>query len=500
MGSPYTSQAIADYNVSPPTDDGSQVAANQVQWSKHKDKLADPIKNLAESINSAVGSAFEAVYDTTAEETAAGVTPTDFTYLPPDIRRYGAAVDGATDDYDAIVDALDAYDIAFIPAGTTIVGTTITLTANQILQGQGWRQTFLTADSGLTSDLIIVDDRCLIRDMQISGTGTKGTTNGIKTADTGARWNVENITVNNFVNGFNLQACWIVSIRNFIIQACTDGIYVNNDDNYDDPVNAVNLHGGEIASCSQSGIHFEQGAGGTFGVNNFNCFGVTIEPSGTYGVWVENVGVQTMLFSGCYFEACGDAIYRQDTGVNSVTFQSCLLFVDNDAADKGIDITAGTTENLILIGNEIDRGAGSSATEAIDIGASATVNNAVLMANTWDDAALVFVNDGTGVVTAIADERLGTKIPEVESISAGNQVANSNNFMGKVSFGSLDTTKAVSFGTNEDDADYRVDVFGFDWDHGAVWATSQTTSGFTINITTARGSGSREIYWQIYRR
>lgn len=51
MTNPYTTQTIADYNTSPPADDASAVASNQLFWSKHKDKLADPIKTLAEAID-----------------------------------------------------------------------------------------------------------------------------------------------------------------------------------------------------------------------------------------------------------------------------------------------------------------------------------------------------------------------------------------------------------------------------------------------------------------
>ncbi len=54
MGAKYTTQAIANYNATPPADDGSEVAANQVSWAKHKTKLADPIKTLAEAINTAL--------------------------------------------------------------------------------------------------------------------------------------------------------------------------------------------------------------------------------------------------------------------------------------------------------------------------------------------------------------------------------------------------------------------------------------------------------------
>jgi hypothetical protein len=48
---PFTSVSITGYNSSPPPDDGSQTSANKVEWAKHKTKLADPLKALAEGIN-----------------------------------------------------------------------------------------------------------------------------------------------------------------------------------------------------------------------------------------------------------------------------------------------------------------------------------------------------------------------------------------------------------------------------------------------------------------
>ena len=62
---PYTSQAISGYNASPPPDDGSQVAANKVEWAKHKTKLADPIKTLSEAVNSQCVAAFGSLVLTT---------------------------------------------------------------------------------------------------------------------------------------------------------------------------------------------------------------------------------------------------------------------------------------------------------------------------------------------------------------------------------------------------------------------------------------------------
>jgi hypothetical protein len=439
------------------------------------------------------------LYPQTSNESTAGVTPTNYEYEPADIRRYGAVVDGSTDDYTAVNNALTAYNTVYFPEGTTVVGTTITLSENQNIVGEGWRQSEIKADTGLTTSLVIIDDRCMIKDVLLSGTGSKATSNGVKTADTAARWRLSSVTISNFVNGLNLQACWIATIDHLECRSCTDGIYVNNVDNYDDPVNAINIIGGEIAACSQSAIHFEQGAGGAFSVNNFNIYGMAIEPSGTYGAWNEDVAINSIKFDGCYFEACGAACWKQDASVGTIAFNSCLLNVFTTATDKAIDVTAGTTDAFIVTACEFDRAAGSSATEGVDFGASAVVKNAIFIGNVWD-ASLSLVNDmaSGNHVFSIGDETHGTKFPGVDSISGGTD-PNSAQWMGKETFGSADTTKAVTIAT-EADATYRVNVFGFDWDYGTYWITSQTTSGFTININTARGSGSREVYWQLYRR
>ena len=64
---PYTSQSISGYNSSPPPDDGTQTAANQLSWAKHKTKLADPVKTLAEGINTAVSATFAKTINTDAD-------------------------------------------------------------------------------------------------------------------------------------------------------------------------------------------------------------------------------------------------------------------------------------------------------------------------------------------------------------------------------------------------------------------------------------------------
>jgi hypothetical protein len=74
MSAPYVSQAISNYNTSPPPDDGSTGADNEVDWSFIKTKIGDPIKVLSEAINTAAVSGFAKVLG------GVGVTSTATTY------------------------------------------------------------------------------------------------------------------------------------------------------------------------------------------------------------------------------------------------------------------------------------------------------------------------------------------------------------------------------------------------------------------------------------
>lgn len=61
------------------------------------------------------------IYARTAAEIAAGVTPTDYRYAPGDVRRYGAALDGVTND-------TSAFSSAVACGGTTVIEGGILLT------------------------------------------------------------------------------------------------------------------------------------------------------------------------------------------------------------------------------------------------------------------------------------------------------------------------------------------------------------------------------------
>lgn len=71
MGTKYSSVTVSGYNASPPADDGSQVASNQVTWAKSKTKLGDPLNTAIASINSTLVTALDAsVRAVTSADTA----------------------------------------------------------------------------------------------------------------------------------------------------------------------------------------------------------------------------------------------------------------------------------------------------------------------------------------------------------------------------------------------------------------------------------------------
>ena len=54
MGTKYSTIPISGYNASPPADDASEVESNKVKWATIKPKLADPIKDRQDAIDTAL--------------------------------------------------------------------------------------------------------------------------------------------------------------------------------------------------------------------------------------------------------------------------------------------------------------------------------------------------------------------------------------------------------------------------------------------------------------
>ena len=436
----------------------------------------------------------------TSEESAAGLLWVDNRYEPQDTRRYGALIDGTTDDIQAYTNGFLAYDTLYMPEGTSSIASDLQLAANKSLIGQNWRSSILSLSGVGTS--LLMNDHTTLEDMKVVGADTN--TNGVHCAATASRWLIQRVNIGNCVNGLTLENTWIGSVIDCLIRDCTDAIHVGNSLNGDGPVNAIRIVGGEIAA-STYGIHFDNDSNGNTSINAFTVREMAIEPSGTYGVWIESQSIGSLAFRDVYWEDCGAACLRQDVGAQCIAVEGGLMDIGASSGgastDAGVEITGGITDSFIFDGVEVDRRSGSTATDAIRIDSGTTVRMTIKQ-GTRGDGALVVNNNSTTAGTAITYERSDftsgqSKYPSVLSIGAGSR-NNSNQWIQADTILSGNTTLAVTI-TTEPDADYEVDCFDFAHDMGGYWITSKTTTGFTFNVNTAPG-GNSEFHYMIVRR
>lgn len=131
---PYSPPSLSEFNASPPSDDGSQVESNSLQWARDiVAKIGAPLKTFAEAINTAVKNQFDVTpdYSRTQAEIDANVVPINTKIKPGHVLRYGAVGDGVASDHQAVIDCLKANNAAHFPGGLTYgltsqIATTIT--------------------------------------------------------------------------------------------------------------------------------------------------------------------------------------------------------------------------------------------------------------------------------------------------------------------------------------------------------------------------------------
>lgn len=74
MAAPYSPVTVTNYNLNPPADDGSVTPENQLNWSKHKGKIGDPLKTAIESTQTNLTTAFAKLVG------GGGVLPSSISY------------------------------------------------------------------------------------------------------------------------------------------------------------------------------------------------------------------------------------------------------------------------------------------------------------------------------------------------------------------------------------------------------------------------------------
>lgn len=96
----------------------------------------------------------QATYVRTAAEIAATVTPTDYTYPPGDIRRYGGDPTGAANSVTAATNAISAAGACFIDGGTYKFSTAYTPAGSLVLGPTG----IINATAVLTLDYMLLGE------------------------------------------------------------------------------------------------------------------------------------------------------------------------------------------------------------------------------------------------------------------------------------------------------------------------------------------------------
>ena len=129
MSNPFTAVTVSSaYNQSPPSDDGSATATNQLQWSKHKTKLTDPLKTAIESINTNSIAGFAKRLGSTISEHAVS-----YQILPTDQGKFFRGTATLTFTLPAVADAGEGLPLVIVNTGTGVV--TIDGNASELING-----------------------------------------------------------------------------------------------------------------------------------------------------------------------------------------------------------------------------------------------------------------------------------------------------------------------------------------------------------------------------
>lgn len=113
MSNPYTAPSLSGYNATPPSNDGSATASNQLDWQKHIDKIGDPLKNYIQALSGNVLTAFGLEFG------AAVLTKsTDYTVTTADRGRFISASSAIQITLPAAASAGSGFPLLVVNNGT----------------------------------------------------------------------------------------------------------------------------------------------------------------------------------------------------------------------------------------------------------------------------------------------------------------------------------------------------------------------------------------------
>ena len=414
-----------------------------------------------------------ASYARTAAEIAAGVTPTNYSYAPGDIRRYGAST-ASSDNSGAINAALSVwtasgvFGVVYIPPGTWNVAAGISVNASYVkIVSDGAILNFSSLTSGsaitLTGTINPPYDqtRSVLSGLKISGNGASGGGTGIhlySSSTSGAgpsHLGIAHCSMANFGTGLLYDAnSYIVGCYGVDVYACGTGVSIAN------------------AANSGSTLTFYAGS-------IFNCT--------TYGLWNQNTAADIYLFGtslgGCGSSSSG-ALVRADAGT---LLLDCHLESQNGERALYVPSTAGTT--IITCSGQATQDV-STAAPLFDVSGPGllTLVGGLAALNSGSTGAIVSITDG-------AYARLGTHFV----IASGQTAESIGSGVKTVSISPTSADFSVNFSSTVKEVEITDGVVNTSSNQVVVTALSTyvtllTTGGSGLLVLSDLTSGGTAVY------
>ena len=316
-------------------------------------------------------------YPGTPAEVSAGVTPTDTTYPPGDVRRYGADPTGNTDSTAAIQSALNVVQAVYIPTGQyTITAALTNNVPNRRIHGDGPAMSVLRPSGAINTLVNKAALTCVVMD-NLGIVGDASTLDGITQASgtTVCESRFENVSV--YVGGRAFYLFWEFNIQ---LINCQCSSYNNN---------VFELNGGNTTLLQ--GCYAHQVPSGKYGYRIYatghldSCTGIDSSNGGDWGLFganttsgdpvnenfnviVTNCDVEDFNNTGLRFRGSGiariqgGAITSKSSGTYMaevyVEYTGGLIIIENVAFyQQGATRTAKaaiyvvTDSHIIMIGN-----------------------------------------------------------------------------------------------------------------------------------------------------
>ena len=321
----------------------------------------------------------------TAEEAAEGVVPTDYSYPPGDVRRYGAVGDGLTDDYVAIQAALDTgHPVIFQPV-TYYVETGLTWDIDYgVIHANGAKITTDQDVIGFQVGILGSNNRVwgprIYGNLHLLNTGTS-TKQGFLLNQVYEGW--LEISATDWEVGIELAANATGCVYNAIypgrIWNCNYGIYLHP--TASGWVNENNFYGGRFSTstgATKQWLFYMPDSGSTYGrPDNNKIYGPSFEPTGNLQGYYYDGGVQNVLFSprGEGGTHAVGKFYIADTAICAEIMWPYSQFLGSETAYQSI-FDNGMESKIFALDQMYFQQKSSGTTTALYIGRSDANGNA----------------------------------------------------------------------------------------------------------------------------